>query len=136
VYWTLRHHWLTIVGLYSNVPDGGRIAEGQVEWLVRELREARRDAVLILALHHCLYSTDLVHGSNLALADLLDGAFARAGRAPDAVLSGHVHSYQRFARAGPGWAEATYSTVAEGVASPFDSFSITASSKRRPERQR
>jgi hypothetical protein len=98
VYWTLRHRWATIVGLYTNTPDGGRIAEDQVEWLVGELTEAPRDAVLILALHHCLYSTDEIHGSNLALADLLDGAFARAGRAPDAVFSGHVHSYQRFSR--------------------------------------
>ncbi|HWC86231.1 MAG TPA: metallophosphoesterase [Solirubrobacteraceae bacterium] len=98
VYWTLRHPWLTIVGLYTNVPDGGRIAEDQVDWLVAELAEAPRDAVLILALHHCVYSTDLEHGSNLALADLLDGAFARARRAPDLVLSGHVHSYQRFSR--------------------------------------
>lgn len=98
VFWTLRHRWLTVVGLYTNVPAGGRIAEDQIDWLVEELREAPRDAVLILALHHCLYSTDVVHGSNLALAELLDGAFARAGRAPDVVLSGHVHSYQRFSR--------------------------------------
>jgi hypothetical protein len=98
VYWTLRHKWLTIVGLYTNVPDGGRVAEEQLEWLVRELIEAPRQAVLILALHHCLYSTDVIHGSNLTLADLFDEAFARAGRAPDAVFSGHVHSYQRFAR--------------------------------------
>lgn len=182
VYWTLSHKWLTIVGLYTNVPDGGRVAEDQIEWLVRELIEAPRDAVLILALHHCLYSTDVVHGSNLALADLLEGAFARAGRGPDAVFSGHVHSYQRFSRrhrdrviphvvagtggvnnlqeiargvrdlpasfpglptvtleayqdlswgyltviAGPGFAEVTYSTVAGGVATPFDSFSVRA----------
>ncbi len=98
VYWTLRHRWVTIVGLYSNVPDGGRIGEEQIEWLVGELTDAPRDAVLILALHHCLYSTDEIHGSNLALADVLDGAFARARRAPDAVFSGHVHSYQRFSR--------------------------------------
>jgi 3',5'-cyclic AMP phosphodiesterase CpdA len=98
VYWTLRHRRLTLVGLYTNVPDGGRIAEDQIDWLVGELTDAPRDAVLIVALHHCLYSTDVVHGSNLALAELLDGAFARAGRAPDAVLSGHVHSYQRFSR--------------------------------------
>ncbi|MDQ6805204.1 MAG: hypothetical protein M3065_09610, partial [Actinomycetota bacterium] len=75
-----------------------RIGEDQIEWLVGELSEAPRDAVLILALHHCLYSTDEIHGSNLALADLLDRAFARAGRAADVVLSGHVHSYQRFSR--------------------------------------
>jgi hypothetical protein len=98
VHWTLRHRWATIAGLYTNVPDGGRLGEDQIAWLVGELSDAPRDAVLILALHHCLYSTDEIHGSNLALADLLDGAFARAGRAPDLVLSGHVHSYQRFSR--------------------------------------
>jgi predicted phosphodiesterase len=98
VYWSLSHEWVTIVGLYTNVPDGGRIAEEQFEWLVRELIDAPLDAILILALHHCVYSTDWVHGSNLALAELLDAAFARAGRAPDAVFSGHVHSYQRFTR--------------------------------------
>lgn len=98
VYWTLRHPWLTIVGLYTNVPDGGRTGDDQLEWLVGELAAAPRETILILALHHCLYSTDLVHGSNLALVDVLDGAFARAGRLPDAVFSGHVHSYQRFSR--------------------------------------
>lgn len=98
VYWTLRHKWLTMIGLYTNVPDGGRIAEDQLEWLVGELIDAPRGAVLILALHHCLYSTDVVHGSNLTLVDVLDHAFARARRAPDAVFSGHVHSYQRFMR--------------------------------------
>lgn len=98
VYWTLRHRWLTLVGAYTNVPDGGRLAEDQLAWIAHELGDAPRDAALILALHHCPYSTDVIHGSNLNLADLLDAAFARAGRAPDLVLSGHVHSYQRFAR--------------------------------------
>ena len=98
VFWTLRHRWVTIVGLYTNVPDGGRLAEDQVAWLVEELREAPGDAVLILALHHCLYSTDVIHGSNLALAELLDRAYEEAGRTPELVLSGHVHSYQRFSR--------------------------------------
>lgn len=98
VHWTLRQRWVTVIGLYTNVPDGGRIAEDQLTWLVAELAAAPRDAVLILALHHCLYSADLTHGSNLTLADVLEGAFTRAGRAPDLVLSGHVHSYQRFSR--------------------------------------
>ena len=49
-------------------------------------------------MHQPVYSVDVVHGSNLELGDLLDDCFARAGRAPDAVFTGHAHNYQRFAR--------------------------------------
>jgi hypothetical protein len=98
VYWTLIHDWLWIVGVYTNVPEGGQLAADQVAWLVGELSAAPPDATLILAMHQPVYSTDVVHGSNLALADLLDECFATAGRVPDAVFTGHAHNYQRFAR--------------------------------------
>jgi hypothetical protein len=45
-----------------------------------------------------VYSADVTHGSNLTLADALDGCFAEAGRVPDAVFTGHAHNYRRFAR--------------------------------------
>ncbi|HTU95572.1 MAG TPA: metallophosphoesterase, partial [Solirubrobacteraceae bacterium] len=98
VYWTLTHDWLWVVGLYSNVPEGGQLASDQLAWLVGELRAAPGDATVILAMHQPVYSADVVHGSNLELADLLDGCFAEAGRVPDAVFTGHAHNYQRFAR--------------------------------------
>jgi hypothetical protein len=89
---------VTIVGLYTNVPDGGRLADDQLRWLTHELKAAPGDAALLVALHHPVYSADLQHGSNLTLGEHLDAAFKRAGRWPDAVLTAHVHNYQRFAR--------------------------------------
>jgi hypothetical protein len=98
VHWTLAHDWLWIVGLYTNVPEGGQLAIDQLTWLVGELRAAPSDATLILAMHQPVYSADVVHGSNLDLGELLDECFAHAGRVPDAVFTGHAHNYQRFAR--------------------------------------
>ncbi|HEY2260918.1 MAG TPA: metallophosphoesterase [Solirubrobacteraceae bacterium] len=98
VYWTLEHEWVTIIGLYTNVPEGGLIDAGQLRWLVGELSAARPGVTLILAMHHPVYSADLAHGSNLALGIQLEECFACAGRAPDAVFSAHAHNYQRFAR--------------------------------------
>ena len=34
VYWTLLHDWATIIGLYTNVPEGGAIADDQLRWLM------------------------------------------------------------------------------------------------------
>ena len=98
VYWTFLHPWITIVGLYTNVPEGGVIGDDQVRWMSQELAAAPKGVTLILALHHPIYSVDSVHGSNLALLPVLDQAFEQAGRNPDAVFTAHVHNYQRFTR--------------------------------------
>jgi predicted phosphodiesterase len=97
VYWTLTHPLVWIVGLYTNVPEGGQLAADQVQWLIGELAAAPRDAIVIIASHQPVYAVDVTHGSNLALADLLDDCAAQAGRGPDAVFCGHAHAYQRFA---------------------------------------
>ena len=98
VYWTLTHDWLWMIGLYTNVPEGGQLGLDQLAWLVGELRAAPADAAVILAMHQPVYSVDVVHGSNVELGELLEECFARAGRVPDAVFAGHAHNYQRFAR--------------------------------------
>jgi acid phosphatase type 7 len=98
VYWTLVHDWLRIIGLYSNVPEGGQFADDQVRWLIEELRAAPPDVTVILAMHQPVYAADVTHGSNLTLADALGEWYAEAGRSPDAVFTGHAHNYQRFAR--------------------------------------
>jgi hypothetical protein len=98
VYWTLVHDWLRIIGLYSNVPEGGQFADEQLRWLIGELRASPADATVLLAMHQPVYAADVTHGSNLTLADALDRCFAEAGRMPDAVITGHAHNYQRFAR--------------------------------------
>lgn len=98
VYWTLTDERFTLIGLYSNVPSGGVIADDQAEWLLGELRDAPTDRPLIVALHHPPYSCDAHHGGSAAMGGVLDGAFVGAERWPELVLSGHVHDYQRFNR--------------------------------------
>jgi predicted MPP superfamily phosphohydrolase len=96
--WTLDLRAVTIIGLYSNVPSGGHLEESQIKWLTEELAQAAKDKPLIVALHHPPYSVDAHHGGSKHMGDALDEAFAASGRAPDMVLSGHVHDYQRFLR--------------------------------------
>lgn len=99
-YWQLNAPFVNIIGLYSNV-DGLLDARGttqQLSWLIDQLKQAPRDKWLIVAVHHPCFSLDDFHGGYPEILSALDSAFAKAGRNPDAVLSGHVHNYQRFAR--------------------------------------
>jgi hypothetical protein len=115
VYFTLDAPFVSIIGLYTNVLEGPGVitdqdghypaltGDGQYDWLVSELRRlaAQRKAdgrAVILACHHPPASADVKHGGTTGLADDLDKAFAAAGFWPDAILSGHAHIYQRFAR--------------------------------------
>jgi hypothetical protein len=98
VYWTLRAPFATIVGLYSNVPEGGRIDDEQAAWLTEELRAAPPQAALIVAVHHPVFSASSEKIGNIDLGEVLDAAAEKAGRLPDMVLTGHVHNYQRFTR--------------------------------------
>jgi hypothetical protein len=115
VYFTLDAPLVSIVGLYTNVlegpglltDEGGRYpalkGDRQYEWLVGELQRLAPlrkalDRAVILACHHPPASADLTHGGTTGLADDLDRAFTAAGFWPDAIVSGHAHIYQRFAR--------------------------------------
>ncbi len=99
-YWTLEAPFVTIVGLYSNV-EGSLDPRGksdQQAWLSAQLRHAPQDKKLLVAVHHPCYSVDSVHGGCPDILIALDRAMVAANRVPDAVLSGHVHNYQRFSR--------------------------------------
>jgi hypothetical protein len=100
VYWTLDTPLATFIGLYSNV-DGLLDARGRNDqqlWLQGQLAAAPTDKCLLVAVHHPPYSLDAVKGGAPDIGAALDSAFTAAGRVPDAVFSGHVHSYQRFTR--------------------------------------
>ncbi len=97
-YWTLTAPFVTIIGLYSNVPEGGRLDGDQTTWLEEELRAAPRDAAVLVTMHHPIYSADSNHGGSAYMAGVLDQAVQASGRTPDMVFSGHVHNYQRFTR--------------------------------------
>ena len=100
VYWTLDAPFLMIIGLYSNV-DGlldGRGSIEQQQWFEDQLRRAPKDKCLILAVHHPPYSLDEPHGGSPEIVAAIEQAIQVTNRIPDAVFSGHVHSYQRFTR--------------------------------------
>ena len=98
VYWTLEAPFVNIIGLYTNVPDGGVFDDNQIAWLESELVNAPKDKALLMAMHNPVYSADGYHHGSAYLTRVLDGAIERTGRIPDAFLAGHVHNYQRFTR--------------------------------------
>ncbi len=108
VYWTLITPFATIVGMYTNVPEGGSIDSTQQQWVTNEFATAPTDRAFILALHHPVYSFDVFHSGSSKMADVLENAIRDTGRVPNLVLSGHVHDYQRIEQ-----------TIAKGVSTPF-----------------
>jgi acid phosphatase type 7 len=101
-YWTLLTPLVSIVGLYSNVPEGGEIRQPQLDWLINELKTLPADLPVFAALHHPLYSADNFHSGSSHMRAVLDQAGAAAGRYPDMVLAGHVHMYERLSSVHPG----------------------------------
>ncbi len=111
VYFTLEAPFATIIGLYSNVlenpgvisSEGGRfpqIGDDQKTFLTSELKRVKNNpGAVLLAMHHPPYSGDSRHGGSPNMLKDIDECIAAAGFAPDAVLSGHAHIYQRFTRA-------------------------------------
>lgn len=97
-YWTLDAPFLTFVGLYTNVPEGGWLDSAQTAWLASEFKAASPAKALLVALHHPPYSVDTFHSGSAQMGAALDQAIQESGRVPDVVLSGHVHNYQRFSR--------------------------------------
>ena len=101
VYWTLEAPMVTIIGLYSNV-EGTLDARGTYEqqrWFEDQLEAAgRKDGFILIAVHHPPYSLDNTHGGYADIAHALDQAMASKNVYPHAILSGHVHNMQRFAR--------------------------------------
>lgn len=102
VYWTLTAPFVTMIGLYSNVPEGGRLDGDQIAWLQEELAGAPTNAALLVTMHHPIYSADSGHGGSAYMGGVLDQAIKASGRSPDLVFSGHVHNYQRFTRTASG----------------------------------
>jgi hypothetical protein len=103
VYWTLEAPFVTIIGLYTNVPEGGQIDDQQMAWFINELTSAPREKALIVAAHHPPYSADAHHGGSVYMKLLIEQVVQAAGRMPDMVLSGHIHNYQRFTRRVGDW---------------------------------
>jgi 3',5'-cyclic AMP phosphodiesterase CpdA len=114
VYWTLLTPLVSIVGLYSNVPDGGEIKSPQAEWLVSELQTLPADLPIIVALHHPVYSADTYHSGSPQMKQALEDAGQAAGRHPDLVVAGHVHDYQRLTKILPDGSQVPYLVTGAG----------------------
>lgn len=103
VFWTLTTPFAWIIGLYTNVPEGGAVHPDQLAWLSGELKAAHDAGVAILVtMHHPVYSADDHHSGSQAMHDALAQAIQGSGVTPDLVLAGHVHNYQRFTRRAAG----------------------------------
>lgn len=108
VYWTLDAPFATIIGMYTNVPEGGSVDSVQQQWLLNEFKTAPEDKALILALHHPIYSFDDHHSGSPTMADVVEHAINETRRVPNIVLTAHVHNYQRLER-----------EIVPGVKTPF-----------------
>ena len=100
VYWLLNTPFATIIGLYSNI-DGMLDARGtseQLLWFKQQVETASPDKALDVAVHHPPYSLDDNHGGYPDIEIAIDRVIQSTKRVPTIVLSGHVHSYQRFER--------------------------------------
>jgi hypothetical protein len=95
-YWTLTTPFATFIGLYSNVPEHGRLDEQQRAWFQSEMKAADPKKALIVAVHHPIYSFDDHHSGSPTMAKELEDAINASRRVPNMVLSGHVHNYQRI----------------------------------------
>ena len=98
VYWTLETPLVTIIGLYTNVTEGGKLDDQQIAWFESKLTSAPLDKALIVTMHHTIYSAATRPSGSRYMQQVLDKAAQKAGRMPDAVFAGHVHNYQRFTR--------------------------------------
>jgi Calcineurin-like phosphoesterase len=112
VYYTFDAPFVRILGLYSNVlEDPGVISdEGgmntvldsrQVDFLTAALKRVKSQkytGAVLIAVHHPPFSGDTTHGGSPAMLEDIDSACTAAGVWPHAVISGHVHNYERFTR--------------------------------------
>ncbi len=96
VYWTLTGPFMTLIGMYTNVPEHGSIDSAQLQWLIHEFDQAPKDRALVVALHHPVYSFDDHHSGSSRMADAIQQAINDTRRIPNLVLTGHVHNYQRI----------------------------------------
>jgi hypothetical protein len=138
VYYTFDAPYVRILGLYSNVlEDPGVISDQngtypsldkrQLTFLQTALARVKSEnyaGALIIAMHHPPFTGGGDHGgSPLMLADI-DNACKAAGVWPHAVLSGHAHNYQRYARAVNGY-QTPYVVAGCGGHSPLSKMRST-----------
>ena len=111
-YFTFDAPFVRILGIYSNVlEDPGVISSEngmntvldnrQIGFLTTALKRVKSEkysGAVIIAVHHPPFTGSAVHGGSPQMLADIDSACKAAGVWPHAVLSGHVHSYERYTR--------------------------------------
>lgn len=87
-YLTMTSPLVTIVGLYSNVPENGYIDPDQADWFAGELAHAPTERPLIVTSHHPALSLERYHGGSAPMLQAIDTPIAASGRVPDLVAAG------------------------------------------------
>jgi hypothetical protein len=125
-YWRLDTPLAWIIGLYTNVSNGGVLDDPkkhkhpkdgpQYKWLVDQLSYCKAQnasgtpRAILLALHYPPYNGTLdfhqrgnpTYGNDndykhaVPIGMVLQEAFAKSGQIPDAIFSAHAHLYQRI----------------------------------------
>lgn len=161
-YWRLSTPKAIIIGLYSNIANGGILddpatpdAQPQYRWLVEQLadikrRNARRKQrrAILLAVHYPPFSgasnfaqrgeptlgpSNAVHARPLAA--VLRQAFDESGQRPDAVFSAHAHLYQRLTYVhADGW-EMPYVIAGSGGHGPVETLWEKCDKSQAPRRK-
>ena len=112
VYYTFDAPFVRILGVYSNVlEDPGVISDEdgvntvldnrQIAFLTAALERVKSEnytGAVLIAVHHPPFSGDSTHGGSPEMLADIDSACTAAGVWPHAVISGHVHNYERFTR--------------------------------------
>jgi hypothetical protein len=123
VFFTFEAPFVRILVLYSNtLEDPGVIANStigssQLKFLRAALARVKREAyagALLIAHHHPPYTMGGRHGWSTAMQAQIDSVCSAAGVWPHAVLSGHVHNYQRFTRTRSDGAQIPYVVCGNG----------------------
>jgi hypothetical protein len=161
-YWLLSTPQAYILGLYSNIANGGILdnpaspeAQPQYRWLVDQLdamrrRNARRvqPRPILLAVHYPPFSGacnftqrgDPTLGPSHAihtrpLAAVLRQAFEESGQRPDVVFSAHAHLYQRLTYHYADGCELPYIVAGSGGHGPVESLWEKCGKGRAPRRR-
>ena len=102
-----------IPGVIANATIGS----SQLTYLRAALTRVRSegyDGALLLAHHHPPYTAGGTHGWSVDMQAQIDAVCTSVGVWPHAVLSGHVHNYQRFTRTRPSGEQIPYVVCGNG----------------------
>jgi hypothetical protein len=87
VYFTLEMPFATIIGLYTNVPEGGSIDSIQQQWVTNEFATADDKKAIIVCMHHPVFSFDDHHAGSARMADVIQNAINYTGRIQYILIS-------------------------------------------------